>query len=63
MFQNKIPYSFSYGIKDEYAGTDFGQSEDSDGQVVKGTYTIALPDGRIQTVSFSHHLNYIQKFN
>ncbi|KAK4292908.1 hypothetical protein Pmani_034354 [Petrolisthes manimaculis] len=45
-----IPYNFAYGVKDDYAGTDFGHNEDSDGQAVKGSYNVVLPDGRIQTV-------------
>lgn len=46
-----MPYNFAYGVKDDYAGTDFGQNEDSDGNTVKGSYQVVLPDGRIQTVS------------
>lgn len=45
-----MPYDFAYGVKDDYAGTDFGASEQSDGQTVRGSYTVALPDGRKQTV-------------
>ena len=46
-----MPYNFAYGVKDDYAGTDFGQQENSDGNTVKGSYTVQLPDGRKQTVS------------
>ncbi|KAK4301758.1 hypothetical protein Pmani_026110 [Petrolisthes manimaculis] len=28
----RIPYDFQYGVKDEYAGTDFSQNEESDGE-------------------------------
>ena len=38
-------------MKDPYAGQDFGQVENSDGNTVHGTYFVALPDGRKQTVS------------
>ncbi|KAK4292910.1 hypothetical protein Pmani_034356 [Petrolisthes manimaculis] len=48
--QEAIPYHFAYGVKDEYAGTDFGHSENSDGSNVKGSYNVQLPDGRKQTV-------------
>lgn len=48
--QDPIPYNFAYAVRDEYAGTDFGQNEESDGQSVKGSYTVQLPDGRKQTV-------------
>ncbi|KAG7161676.1 putative Insect cuticle protein domain-containing protein 13 [Homarus americanus] len=43
------PYSFRYGVKDDYAGADYGQDETSDGHLVKGSYFVALPDGRLQT--------------
>ncbi|XP_066979955.1 cuticle protein 7-like [Macrobrachium rosenbergii] len=46
------PYQFAYGVKDEYAGADFGQTEESDGNTVKGSYTVQLPDGRKQTVTY-----------
>ncbi|XP_042857863.1 cuticle protein 19-like [Penaeus japonicus] len=54
------PYQFAYGVKDDYAGTDFGQSEESDGHAVKGSYTVQLPDGRKQTVNYvaDHHNGY-----
>ncbi|XP_045602762.2 cuticle protein 8 [Procambarus clarkii] len=48
----EIPYNFAYGVKDEYKGTDFSQNEESDGKVVKGSYTVQLPDGRKQTVTY-----------
>ncbi|XP_042234990.1 pro-resilin-like [Homarus americanus] len=47
-----IPYNYAYGVKDEYSGTDFGHSEDSDGSTAKGSYKVVLPDGRIQTVTY-----------
>lgn len=48
--QEPIPYSFSYGVEDQYAGADFGQMEESDGHNVRGAYRVQLPDGRKQTV-------------
>ncbi|KAK3864956.1 hypothetical protein Pcinc_029388 [Petrolisthes cinctipes] len=58
--QEAIPYQFAYGVKDEYAGTDFGHSENSDGSNVKGSYNVQLPDGRKQTVEYvaDHHKGY-----
>ncbi|XP_071534980.1 cuticle protein 18.6-like [Panulirus ornatus] len=56
-----MPYNFAYGIKDDYAGTDFGHNEDSDGSAVKGSYNVVLPDGRIQTVNYvADHYNGFQ---
>ncbi|CAL4133880.1 unnamed protein product, partial [Meganyctiphanes norvegica] len=48
-----IPYSFAYGVADAYAGVDFGHEEKSDGKAVKGSYTVQLPDGRKQTVTYN----------
>merc|ERR1711936_338089 len=47
------PYSYQYGVKDEYSGANFGASESSDPKVVSGTYTVVLPDGRVQTVKYT----------
>ncbi|XP_042234936.1 cuticle protein 7-like [Homarus americanus] len=55
------PYSFRYGVKDDYAGADYGQDETSDGHLVKGSYFVALPDGRLQTVKYQadHVIGYV----
>ncbi|XP_040566487.1 cuticle protein 7-like [Lepeophtheirus salmonis] len=47
------PYAFQYGVNDEYSGANFKASETADGNIVSGSYTVALPDGRIQTVSYT----------
>jgi len=47
------PYAFDYGVKDEYTGTNFGHSQTSDGKKVEGSYSVALPDGRIQHVTYT----------
>ncbi|XP_064086330.1 cuticle protein 8-like [Macrobrachium nipponense] len=60
-YNQLMPYQFSYGVKDDYAGTDFGQTEESDGKAVKGSYTVQLPDGRKQTVNYvADHYNGFQ---
>ncbi|XP_053647847.1 larval cuticle protein A3A-like isoform X2 [Cherax quadricarinatus] len=46
------PYAFKYGVQDSYSGQNFGRKEISDGNVVKGTYSVDLPDGRQQTVDY-----------
>ncbi|XP_068242480.1 uncharacterized protein [Palaemon carinicauda] len=55
------PYNFNYGVKDDYAGTDFGQNEYSDGKSVQGSYTVQLPDGRKQTVNYEadHYKGFV----
>ena len=57
----KRPYAFAYGVKDEYAGTDFEQAENSDGNLVTGHYSVLLPDGRRQNVQYTadHYAGYI----
>ena len=46
------PYAFDYAVNDHYTGTNFAQNEKSDGHNAEGSYTVALPDGRIQTVKY-----------
>ncbi|KAK7077147.1 hypothetical protein SK128_001583 [Halocaridina rubra] len=55
-----MPYNFAYAVKDDYTGNDFGHDENSDGQVVSGSYRVLLPDGRIQIVTFTadHYNGY-----
>ena len=55
------PYAYEYGVKDEYSGVNFGQSENSDGKVTSGVYHVLLPDGRVQTVKYTadHYQGYI----
>ncbi|KAI9552931.1 hypothetical protein GHT06_020815 [Daphnia sinensis] len=46
------PYSFSYAVKDEASYNDYSHSESRDGNVVTGSYSVALPDGRTQVVTY-----------
>jgi len=48
------PYSYNFGVSDSYSGVDYNRAESrSDRGVTKGSYTVALPDGRVQTVSYT----------
>merc|ERR1712025_296979 len=48
------PYNFNYAVADDYSGSSFTASENSDGLGVKqGSYQVALPDGRSQTVTYN----------
>merc|ERR1711997_965556 len=47
------PYAFQYGVADDYSGAKFNAQEAADGKAVSGSYQVALPDGRIQTVTYT----------
>ena len=47
------PYSYTYAVKDDYAKTNFGESASGAGDNAQGTYYVSLPDGRLQTVTYT----------
>ena len=48
------PYTYTYAVADDYSKANFNQQESNDGNSnVQGSYTVALPDGRIQTVKYT----------
>ncbi len=55
------PYAYEYGVHDEYSGANFNAQETSDGAAVHGSYQVHLPDGRIQTVTYTadHYNGYV----
>merc|ERR1712037_807202 len=56
------PYTYNYGVADEYSGAAFSQSESNDGTgVVEGSYSVNLPDGRVQTVTY--HANDVDGYD
>merc|ERR1711910_103857 len=47
------PYQYTYAVADDYSGAAFNQEEQNDGNgVVAGSYSVNLPDGRVQTVTY-----------
>ena len=46
-------YQYSWAVKDDYSNNDFGQTEERNGDKTVGSYYVALPDGRIQRVTYS----------
>merc|ERR1711955_71719 len=48
------PYGYQYGVDDAETKASFQKSESKDNQGrVLGSFVIALPDGRIQTVKYT----------
>ena len=49
-----LPYTYTYAVNDDYSGSRFDAAETGDGAGgVSGKYSVALPDGRLQTVSYT----------
>ncbi|XP_043228609.1 cuticle protein 19.8-like [Amphibalanus amphitrite] len=46
-------YAYDYKVQDSNYAVDFGQSESRDGANTQGSYYVALPDGRVQRVTYS----------
>merc|ERR1719150_1715675 len=47
------PFAFQYGVADDYSKANFNAQETSDGKVTTGSYQVHLPDGRVQTVTYT----------
>merc|ERR1740131_424473 len=47
------PYTYQYNVADDYSGSNFQAQEADDGTAARqGSYSVALPDGRIQHVNY-----------
>jgi len=46
-------YDYSYGVADSLSGANFGATENRNGYATQGQYHVNLPDGRLQTVTYS----------
>ena len=46
-------FEYSYAVTDDYANVNFGANEKRDGYATSGQYHVALPDCRIQTVTYT----------
>merc|ERR1712168_574044 len=48
------PFAYEYGVADDYSKANFKKTETQDAEgKVSGSFTIALPDGRIQTTTYT----------
>merc|ERR1719483_1902061 len=48
------PFAYTYGAVDDYSKNNFQKSETQDAEgKFAGSFTIALPDGRIQTTTYT----------
>ncbi|CAG9859386.1 unnamed protein product, partial [Phyllotreta striolata] len=45
-------YKFEYGVKDSHTGDIKEQTEERDGHVVKGEYSLVEPDGTVRKVQY-----------
>ena len=46
-------YTYQYKVMEDYLKNNFGQTESRDDYSTYGSYSVALPDGRLQTVSYT----------
>merc|ERR1739844_582335 len=47
------PYTYTYAVADDYSNSNFNAAETGDGNGnAEGSYSVALPDGRIQHVNY-----------
>ena len=54
-YKSDAKYNFGYEVKaNSYHGpVDFGHSQSTDGCATTGKYSVLLPDGRVQTVTYT----------
>ena len=58
VYPDTVPaYNYNYGVADSLSGANFGASEARDGYNTNGEYHVALPDGRLQTVTYTADAN------
>lgn len=55
VFQHQpgMPFDFNYAVNDVETSNDYNHNAVSDGDVTRGEYRVALPDGRTQVVKYT----------
>ncbi|XP_055691849.1 pro-resilin [Lutzomyia longipalpis] len=48
-----MPFEFSYAVNDVPTQNDYSHKAVSDGDVTRGEYRVAMPDGRVQVVRYT----------
>jgi len=48
-----VSYAYDYSVADDHSGVQFTKQEDRQDYNTQGSYRVALPDGRVQTVSYT----------
>eukprot|EP00091_Calanus_sinicus_P014846 TRINITY_DN32546_c0_g1_i1.p1 TRINITY_DN32546_c0_g1~~TRINITY_DN32546_c0_g1_i1.p1 ORF type:complete len:228 (+),score=32.65 TRINITY_DN32546_c0_g1_i1:79-762(+) len=46
-------YNYQYAVKDDYTGTNYEAAEQREGAPTSGSYSVDLPDGRTQIVTYN----------
>lgn len=46
-------YNFAWDVLDTYSGNDYGHKESRNDKLTTGSYHVALPDGRVQRVTYT----------
>merc|ERR1719215_2233602 len=46
-------YTYQYAVNDDYSNSAFDANESRENYLTTGKYSVALPDGRIQTVTYT----------
>merc|ERR1712055_331402 len=52
-YDEPAKYAYEYAVADDYSGANFNAEENRDGYATSGSYSVHLPDGRIQTVTYT----------
>ena len=54
VYPDTVPsYNYNYGVADAASGANFGAAEAREGYNTNGEYHVNLPDGRLQTVTYT----------